>query len=155
MTSLNNGNTPSVYWSGGYLATRGLNTLPPAVDPPTLLPKAVHQQDQHHCSHHSLLQSCFTREEGYEGLIHAFSRTIKTLLLAQAQDRLLREGIPFSEEVITDELSTHFRTPSHLPTYNGTNNPLEHLNKFEDVMLPSHIGIPYTNGFKYRVFFPT
>ncbi|KAL0397380.1 UNVERIFIED_CONTAM: hypothetical protein Scaly_0186400 [Sesamum calycinum] len=36
-------------------------------------------------------------------------------------------GIPFNEHIMAEELPTHFRAPSHLPTYDGTTDPIEHI----------------------------
>ncbi|KAL0416071.1 UNVERIFIED_CONTAM: hypothetical protein Slati_3439000, partial [Sesamum latifolium] len=48
---------------------------------------------------------------------------------------LMGRGIPFSADIIDEELPTHFRAPSHLPTYSGTTDPTEHIHKFENIAL--------------------
>ncbi|KAL0403980.1 UNVERIFIED_CONTAM: hypothetical protein Sradi_2038800 [Sesamum radiatum] len=52
------------------------------------------------------------------------------------KDTMLVEcGIPFNEHIITKELPTHFRASSHLPTYDGTTDPTEHIRKFKHATL--------------------
>ncbi|KAL0411517.1 UNVERIFIED_CONTAM: hypothetical protein Slati_3741400 [Sesamum latifolium] len=60
-------------------------------------------------------------------------------------------GIPFSKHIMMEELPTHFRTPSHLPTYGGTTDPAEHIRKFENAALLHK----YIDGIKCRVFLTT
>ncbi|KAL0418811.1 UNVERIFIED_CONTAM: hypothetical protein Sradi_1294600, partial [Sesamum radiatum] len=44
------------------------------------------------------------------------------------------QGIPFSEEIMADELPINWKEPS-LPEYYGTTDPQEHLSYFENVAL--------------------
>ncbi|KAL0434577.1 UNVERIFIED_CONTAM: hypothetical protein Slati_2792000 [Sesamum latifolium] len=60
-------------------------------------------------------------------------------------------GIPFSENIMMEELPAHFRSPSHLPAYDGTTDPVEHIHKFENAALLHR----YTDGIKCRVFLTT
>ncbi|KAL0445239.1 UNVERIFIED_CONTAM: hypothetical protein Slati_2246600 [Sesamum latifolium] len=46
-----------------------------------------------------------------------------------------RQGIPFSETVMADELPVNCRTPA-ITEYDGTTDPLEHLARFENAALP-------------------
>ncbi|KAL0320198.1 UNVERIFIED_CONTAM: hypothetical protein Sradi_5281300 [Sesamum radiatum] len=43
-------------------------------------------------------------------------------------------GIPFTEEVMADELSMNFQTPT-IAEYDGTTDPQEHLSRFENTAL--------------------
>ncbi|KAL0415863.1 UNVERIFIED_CONTAM: hypothetical protein Slati_3418200 [Sesamum latifolium] len=62
-----------------------------------------------------------------------------------------KHGIPFSEHIMMEELPAHFRAPSHLPAYDGTTDPAEHIYKFGNAARLHR----YTDGIKYRVFFTT
>ncbi|KAL0458849.1 UNVERIFIED_CONTAM: hypothetical protein Slati_0512100 [Sesamum latifolium] len=57
-------------------------------------------------------------------------------------------GIPFTEEVMADELPVNYRTPA-IAEYDGTIDPQEHLSRFENAALLHR----YTDGIKCRVFF--
>ncbi|KAL0401763.1 UNVERIFIED_CONTAM: hypothetical protein Slati_4206200 [Sesamum latifolium] len=59
-------------------------------------------------------------------------------------------GIPFTEEVMADELPMNCRTPA-VAEYDGTTDPQEHLSQFENAALLHR----YTNCIKYRVFVTT
>ncbi|KAL0326479.1 UNVERIFIED_CONTAM: hypothetical protein Sangu_1725900 [Sesamum angustifolium] len=48
-----------------------------------------------------------------------------------------QQGIPFSEEILTDELPLNWKEPN-LPKYDRTTNPQEHLSYFENVALFHH-----------------
>ncbi|KAL0405136.1 UNVERIFIED_CONTAM: hypothetical protein Slati_3827500 [Sesamum latifolium] len=48
---------------------------------------------------------------------------------------LAERNIPFSEYIMAEELLVHFRAPSHLPAYNGTIDPAEHIRKFKNAAL--------------------
>ncbi|KAL0345371.1 UNVERIFIED_CONTAM: hypothetical protein Sradi_4368400 [Sesamum radiatum] len=61
-----------------------------------------------------------------------------------------RGTIPFTEEVMTDELSVNCRTPS-IAEYDGTTDPQEHLSRFENAALLHR----YTDGIKCLVFVTT
>ncbi|KAL0444480.1 UNVERIFIED_CONTAM: hypothetical protein Slati_2170700 [Sesamum latifolium] len=63
---------------------------------------------------------------------------------AQEDDR---QGIPFIEAVMADELPMNCRTPS-IADYDGTTDPMEHLSRFENASLLYR----YTDGIKCRVF---
>lgn len=52
---------------------------------------------------------------------------------------LLERGIPFSGNIMVEELPTHFRAPSHLSTYNGIVDPVKHIPKFENATLLDHM----------------
>ncbi|KAL0410491.1 UNVERIFIED_CONTAM: Alpha/beta hydrolase domain-containing protein 17B [Sesamum latifolium] len=56
-------------------------------------------------------------------------------------------GIPFTEEVMADELPVNCRTPA-IAEYDGTTDPQEHLSRFENAALLHR----YTNDIKCRVF---
>ncbi|KAL0374092.1 UNVERIFIED_CONTAM: hypothetical protein Sradi_3324900 [Sesamum radiatum] len=58
--------------------------------------------------------------------------------------------IPFTEEVMTDELPVNCRTPA-IVEYDGTTDPQEHLSRFENTALLHR----YTDGIKCRVFVTT
>ncbi|KAL0324971.1 UNVERIFIED_CONTAM: hypothetical protein Sradi_5066400 [Sesamum radiatum] len=64
---------------------------------------------------------------------------------------LPKHSIPFSAEIMTKELPIHFRAPSHLPAYNGTTNPAEHILKLENATL-QHM---YTDCIKCHIFLTT
>ncbi|KAL0361006.1 UNVERIFIED_CONTAM: hypothetical protein Sradi_3785100 [Sesamum radiatum] len=57
-------------------------------------------------------------------------------------------GIPFTDEVMADELLVNCRIPA-IAEYDGTTNPQEHLSRFENAALLHR----YTDGTKCRVFF--
>ncbi|KAL0395409.1 UNVERIFIED_CONTAM: hypothetical protein Slati_4507100 [Sesamum latifolium] len=59
-------------------------------------------------------------------------------------------GIPFTEEVMADELPINCRTPA-IAEYNGTTDPQEHLSRFENIALLHR----YIDGIKCRVFVTT
>ncbi|KAL0456210.1 UNVERIFIED_CONTAM: hypothetical protein Slati_0960200 [Sesamum latifolium] len=59
-------------------------------------------------------------------------------------------GIPFTEEVMADELPVNCRT-TVIAEYDGTTDPQEHLSRFENAALLHR----YTNGIKCRVFVTT
>ncbi|KAL0444289.1 UNVERIFIED_CONTAM: hypothetical protein Slati_2151600 [Sesamum latifolium] len=59
--------------------------------------------------------------------------------------------IPFNEHIMMEELLAHFRAPSHLPSYNGTTDPAEHIRKFENAALLHR----HTDGIKCRIFLTT
>ncbi|KAL0420786.1 UNVERIFIED_CONTAM: hypothetical protein Slati_3101500 [Sesamum latifolium] len=59
-------------------------------------------------------------------------------------------GIPFTEEVMADELPVNCRTPA-IAEYDGTTDPQEHLSRFENAVLLHR----YTDGIKCRVFVTT
>ncbi|KAL0411009.1 UNVERIFIED_CONTAM: hypothetical protein Slati_3690600 [Sesamum latifolium] len=61
-----------------------------------------------------------------------------------------RQGIPFTETVMADELPLNCRTPA-IAEYNGTADPMEHLSCFENAALLHR----YTDGIKCRVFITT
>ncbi|KAL0428159.1 UNVERIFIED_CONTAM: hypothetical protein Slati_2990700 [Sesamum latifolium] len=61
-----------------------------------------------------------------------------------------RQGVPFTDAVMTDELPLNCRTPAIAET-DGTTDPMEHLSRFENAA-PLH---RYTDGIKYRVFVTT
>ncbi|KAL0434233.1 UNVERIFIED_CONTAM: hypothetical protein Slati_2757600 [Sesamum latifolium] len=55
--------------------------------------------------------------------------------------------IPFTEEVMAEELPVNCRTPA-IAEYDGTTDPQEHLSRFENTALLHQ----YTDGIKCRVF---
>ncbi|KAL0439293.1 UNVERIFIED_CONTAM: hypothetical protein Slati_2412300 [Sesamum latifolium] len=59
-------------------------------------------------------------------------------------------GIPFTEEVMADELPVNYWTPA-IAEYDGTTDPQEHLSRFENAALLHR----YTDGIKCRVFVTT
>ncbi|KAL0433761.1 UNVERIFIED_CONTAM: hypothetical protein Slati_2710400 [Sesamum latifolium] len=61
-----------------------------------------------------------------------------------------RQGIPFTETVMADELPLNCRTPA-IVEYDGTTDPMEHLSRFENKALLHR----YTDGIKCRVFVTT
>ncbi|KAL0355339.1 UNVERIFIED_CONTAM: hypothetical protein Sradi_3980800 [Sesamum radiatum] len=61
-----------------------------------------------------------------------------------------RQGIPFIEIVMANELPLNCRTPA-IAKYNGTTDPMEHLSRFENAALLHR----YTDGIKCRVFVTT
>ncbi|KAL0292284.1 UNVERIFIED_CONTAM: hypothetical protein Sradi_6995900 [Sesamum radiatum] len=61
-----------------------------------------------------------------------------------------RQGIPFTETVMADELPMNCRTPA-IVEYNGTSDPMEHLSLFENAALLHR----YIDGIKCRVFVTT
>ncbi|KAL0289408.1 UNVERIFIED_CONTAM: hypothetical protein Sradi_7074600 [Sesamum radiatum] len=52
-------------------------------------------------------------------------------------------GIPFTEEVMMDQLPANYRTPA-ITEYDGTTDPQEHLSRFENAALLHR----YTDGIK-------
>ncbi|KAG8373789.1 hypothetical protein BUALT_Bualt11G0061700 [Buddleja alternifolia] len=62
----------------------------------------------------------------------------------------MKKGILFSDEVMADELPTHFRMLD-IPEYNGFTNPVEHPWRFQNFALLHH----YTDGVKCRIFLTT
>ncbi|KAK4391442.1 hypothetical protein Sango_1922000 [Sesamum angolense] len=50
----------------------------------------------------------------------------------------------FSADIMTEELPTHFNASLHLPAYNGTADPTEHISKHENTTLL----YKYTDGIK-------
>ncbi|KAL0416457.1 UNVERIFIED_CONTAM: hypothetical protein Slati_3477600 [Sesamum latifolium] len=61
-----------------------------------------------------------------------------------------RQGVPFTDTVMTDELPLNCRTPA-IAEYDGTTDPMEHLSRFENTTLLHR----YTDGIKCRVFVTT
>ncbi|KAL0458399.1 UNVERIFIED_CONTAM: hypothetical protein Slati_0467100 [Sesamum latifolium] len=61
-----------------------------------------------------------------------------------------RQGIPFTETVMADELPMNCRTPA-IAEYDGTSDPMEHLSRFKNAALLHR----YTDGIKCRVFVTT
>ncbi|KAL0439156.1 UNVERIFIED_CONTAM: hypothetical protein Slati_2398600 [Sesamum latifolium] len=61
-----------------------------------------------------------------------------------------RQGVPFTDTVMVDELPLNCHTPA-IAEYDGTTDPMEHLSRFENAAL-LHC---YTDGIKYRVFVTT
>ncbi|KAL0445718.1 UNVERIFIED_CONTAM: hypothetical protein Slati_1699700 [Sesamum latifolium] len=61
-----------------------------------------------------------------------------------------RQGVPFTDTVMTDELPLNCRTPA-IAEYDGTTDPMEHLSCFENAALLHR----YTDGIKCRVFVTT
>ncbi|KAL0420621.1 UNVERIFIED_CONTAM: hypothetical protein Slati_3085000 [Sesamum latifolium] len=59
-------------------------------------------------------------------------------------------GIPFTEEVMADELLVNCRTPT-IAEYDSTTDPQEHLSRFENAALLHR----YTDSIKCRVFVTT
>ncbi|KAL0386282.1 UNVERIFIED_CONTAM: hypothetical protein Sradi_3022500 [Sesamum radiatum] len=59
-------------------------------------------------------------------------------------------GIPFTEEVMADELPVNCQTPA-IAEYDGTTDPQEHLSRLEDAVLLHR----YTDDIKCRVFITT
>ncbi|KAL0458404.1 UNVERIFIED_CONTAM: hypothetical protein Slati_0467600 [Sesamum latifolium] len=55
------------------------------------------------------------------------------------------------EQIMTKELPAHFRAPAHLPMYDGSIDPAEHIRRFDNVALLHR----YTDSIKYRVFLTT
>ncbi|KAL0454885.1 UNVERIFIED_CONTAM: hypothetical protein Slati_0827700 [Sesamum latifolium] len=58
-----------------------------------------------------------------------------------------RQGVPFTDTVMADELPLNCRTPA-IAEYDGTTDPMEHLSRFENAALLHR----YTDGIKCRVF---
>ncbi|KAL0423319.1 UNVERIFIED_CONTAM: hypothetical protein Sradi_0866700 [Sesamum radiatum] len=63
----------------------------------------------------------------------------------------IERGIPINEHIMAEELPAHFRAPFHLPAYDGTTDPAEHIRMFENAALL----YKYTNGVKCCVFLNT
>ncbi|KAL0453930.1 UNVERIFIED_CONTAM: hypothetical protein Slati_1371100 [Sesamum latifolium] len=63
---------------------------------------------------------------------------------APAEEQL---GIPFTKEIMADELPVNCRTPA-IAEYDGTTDPQEHLSRFENAALLHR----YIDGIKCRVF---
>ncbi|KAL0367022.1 UNVERIFIED_CONTAM: hypothetical protein Sradi_3592300 [Sesamum radiatum] len=61
-----------------------------------------------------------------------------------------RQGVPFTETIMADELPLNCRTPA-IAEYKGTTDPMEHLSRFENAALVHR----YTDGIKCRVFVTT
>ncbi|KAL0447351.1 UNVERIFIED_CONTAM: hypothetical protein Slati_1863000 [Sesamum latifolium] len=61
-----------------------------------------------------------------------------------------RQGVPFTDTVMENELPLNCRTPA-IAEYDGTTDPMEHLSRFENAALLHR----YTDGIKYRVFVTT
>ncbi|KAL0453914.1 UNVERIFIED_CONTAM: hypothetical protein Slati_1369500 [Sesamum latifolium] len=61
-----------------------------------------------------------------------------------------RQGVPFTDTVMVDELPMNCRTPA-IAEYDGTTDPMEHLSHFENAALLHR----YTDGIKCRVFVTT
>ncbi|KAL0456596.1 UNVERIFIED_CONTAM: hypothetical protein Slati_0998800 [Sesamum latifolium] len=61
-----------------------------------------------------------------------------------------RQGVPFTEFVMADELPMNCQTPT-ITEYDGTTDPVEHLAHFENAALLHR----YTDGIKCRVFVTT
>ncbi|KAL0394907.1 UNVERIFIED_CONTAM: hypothetical protein Slati_4456900 [Sesamum latifolium] len=61
-----------------------------------------------------------------------------------------RQGVPFIETVMADELPLNCHTPA-IAEYDGTTDPMEHLSRFENAALLHR----YTDGIKCRVFITT
>ncbi|KAL0458442.1 UNVERIFIED_CONTAM: hypothetical protein Slati_0471400 [Sesamum latifolium] len=61
-----------------------------------------------------------------------------------------RQGVPFTEAIMANELPMNCRTPANAE-YDGTTDPIEHLSRFENAAL-LHL---YTDGIKCRVFITT
>ncbi|KAL0374046.1 UNVERIFIED_CONTAM: hypothetical protein Sradi_3320300 [Sesamum radiatum] len=60
-------------------------------------------------------------------------------------------GVPFSERIMAEELPAHFGAPEHLPIYDGSTNPVEHIRKFENAALLNK----YTDSIKCLIFLTT
>ncbi|KAL0410826.1 UNVERIFIED_CONTAM: hypothetical protein Slati_3672300 [Sesamum latifolium] len=61
-----------------------------------------------------------------------------------------RQGVPFTDTVMADELPLNCHTPA-IAEYDGTTDPMEHLRRFENAALLHR----YTDGIKCRVFVTT
>ncbi|KAL0430395.1 UNVERIFIED_CONTAM: hypothetical protein Sradi_0665500 [Sesamum radiatum] len=61
-----------------------------------------------------------------------------------------RQGVPFREEIMADELPLNWKEPN-LSEYDRTTDPQEHLSCFENIALLHR----YTAGVKCRVFVNT
>ncbi|KAL0455034.1 UNVERIFIED_CONTAM: hypothetical protein Slati_0842600 [Sesamum latifolium] len=61
-----------------------------------------------------------------------------------------RQGVPFTDTVMADELPMNCRTPA-IAKYDGTTDPMEYLSRFENEALLHR----YTNRIKFRVFVTT
>ncbi|KAL0433572.1 UNVERIFIED_CONTAM: hypothetical protein Slati_2691500 [Sesamum latifolium] len=61
-----------------------------------------------------------------------------------------RQGVPFTDTVMADELPLNCRTPA-IAEYDGTTDPMEHLSRFENAALLYR----YNDEIKYRVFVTT
>ncbi|KAL0445713.1 UNVERIFIED_CONTAM: hypothetical protein Slati_1699200 [Sesamum latifolium] len=61
-----------------------------------------------------------------------------------------RQGVPFTEVVMADELPMNCRTHA-IAEYDGTTDPMEHLSRFENATLLHR----YTDGIKCHVFVTT
>ncbi|KAL0405319.1 UNVERIFIED_CONTAM: hypothetical protein Slati_3845800, partial [Sesamum latifolium] len=46
-----------------------------------------------------------------------------------------KRGVPFSEQIMTEELPIDFRTPAHSPAYEGSTDSAEHIRKFENAAM--------------------
>ncbi|KAL0406265.1 UNVERIFIED_CONTAM: hypothetical protein Slati_3940400 [Sesamum latifolium] len=58
---------------------------------------------------------------------------------------------PFSEQIMIEELPVHFRAPAHLPVYDGSTDPAEHIHKIENAALLHR----YIDSIKCRIFLST
>ncbi|KAI3473419.1 hypothetical protein Pfo_031358, partial [Paulownia fortunei] len=65
------------------------------------------------------------------------------------RNTVTKRGIPFTEEVMMDDLPTNFRSLNY--DYDGTTDPWEHLCRFENSALLHR----YSDGVKCRVFLTT
>ncbi|KAL0306932.1 UNVERIFIED_CONTAM: hypothetical protein Sradi_6110500 [Sesamum radiatum] len=63
----------------------------------------------------------------------------------------IKHGIPFSQDIMIEELPAQFWLPSHLPTYDCTTNPAKRISKFYNAALLHR----YTISFKCHVFVTT
>ncbi|KAL0378384.1 UNVERIFIED_CONTAM: hypothetical protein Sradi_3143900 [Sesamum radiatum] len=61
-----------------------------------------------------------------------------------------QQGVPFSEEIMADDLPLNWKEPN-LPEYDGTTDPHEHLSYFENIALFHR----YTAGVKCHIFINT
>ncbi|KAL0439203.1 UNVERIFIED_CONTAM: hypothetical protein Slati_2403300 [Sesamum latifolium] len=61
-----------------------------------------------------------------------------------------RQGVPFTDTVMADELPLNCRTPT-IAEYDATTDSMEHLSRFENAVLLHR----YTDEIKYRVFVTT
>ncbi|KAL0445595.1 UNVERIFIED_CONTAM: hypothetical protein Slati_1687400 [Sesamum latifolium] len=61
------------------------------------------------------------------------------------------QDVPFNEHIMIEELPAHFPAPAHLPVYDGSADPAEHIRKFENTALLHR----YTDNIKCRVFLTT